>query len=264
MTEPDLDTWKPAALREAEAQLDATMSQARKLIKSTEEKLAQLPETDHTAKPADVARLEAAAARPDAPAPMRALKRKVDAGELKWEDLLEGRALRDPDVRAALSDRLTEMREIYQEAEEGATLEEILEARGVTGGVFNDGGAARVPSANPTAPQQTSDEDYYTGSDFLHEKPHQSSDAPSDDANRPPQPGTPPAQPPQPHRSAPRVRPPEEPPAEDFFEDPLKPHTPAPQNQPPPSEPRRQEPKRTRRSDAPPEDDDYFGGPLLR
>lgn len=319
MTEPDLDTWKPAALREAEAQLDATMSKARKLIKSTEAKLAQLPETDNTAKPEDIARLKAAAARPDAPAPMRALKQKVDAGELKWEDVLEGRALRDPDVRAAMSPRLGEMREIYQEAEEGATLEEILEARGVTGGVFDSGGAARPQAGQPTTPQQ-SEEDYY-GSGYLTDRSRQSpggGSGPGPDGTgpsahgpgggsstppygtgpggrsapygsgpggprahgpgnqttgpagtgRPPQPPVPPAQPPQPHRSAPRVQPPDEVPAEDFFEDPLSPRSAPPRSTPPQDKPQQDKPRRNsaprRRSEDPPDDDDYFGGPVMR
>lgn len=156
MTQPDLDSWKPPALREAEAQLDETMTKARDLIKKTEEKLKQLPDVDHTAKPEDIQRLKAAAERPDAPAEMRALKKKVDAGELSWKDVLEGKALKDPVVQAAMGARLGEMREIYQEAEAGATLEEILEARGVTGSVFNGDGPTRpAPPAAPPQPHRS-------------------------------------------------------------------------------------------------------------
>ncbi|TVT20846.1 hypothetical protein, partial [Amycolatopsis acidiphila] len=169
MTQSDVDTWKPAALREAEAELDQTMRKARKLIKATEEKLKQYPDTDRTARPEDVARLKAAAERPDAPAAMRALKRKVDAGALSWKDVLEGKALQDPDVREAMRGRLGEMREIYQEAREGATLEEILEARGVTGSVFGGGGPTRPQSA--PSEQPPSEDDYFAGNGFLTNRP---------------------------------------------------------------------------------------------
>ncbi|KAA9160006.1 hypothetical protein FPZ12_019145, partial [Amycolatopsis acidicola] len=165
MTQPDLDSWKPPALREAEAQLDETMSKARDLIKKTEEKLKQIPDVDNTAKPEDIARIKAAAERPDAPAAMRELKKKVDAGELSWKDVLEGKALKDPAVQEAMRARLGEMREIYQEAEEGATLEEILEARGVTGSVFNGGGPTRAQAAPP--PAQQSEDDYFSGNNVL-------------------------------------------------------------------------------------------------
>lgn len=234
MTQPDLDSWKPPALREAEAQLDETMTKARDLITKTEEKLKQLPDVDHTAKPEDIQRLKAAAERPDAPAEMRALKQRVDAGELSWKDVLEGKALKDPVVREAMRARLGEMREIYEEAEAGATLEEILEARGVTGSVFNGGGPTRPQAAPP--PVRQSEDDYFAGNNFL--------------ANRPP------AAPPQPHRSAPRVRPADDNLPEDYFENPLAKR----------DEPKRPEPPRRRpRTDDPPDDDDdYFGGPVLR
>jgi hypothetical protein len=260
MTQPDLDSWKPPALREAEAQLAETMTKARKLIKTTEEKLKQIPDVDHTAKPEDIQRLKAAAERPDAPAELRALKKKVDAGELSWKDVLEGKALQDPAVRAAMSARLGEMREIYQEAEAGATLEEILEARGVTGSVLTGDGPTRPQAAAP--PVRQSEDDYFAGNSFLANRPPAPPPVPPPPppvpptSGRPPQPPVPPAAPPQPHRPAPRVRPAEDNVPEEYFENPL-----ARRDQPKPTEP----PRRRPRKDEPPDDeDDYFGGPVLR
>jgi hypothetical protein len=155
------DSWKPASLREAEAALDKTMTASREVIKQAEEKLKSLPDVDHTARPEDIAAIKAAAERPDAPAALRELKKKVDAGALTWKDILEGRALQDETVRAMMSARLDEMREIYQEAEAGASLEEILEARGVTSGsVFDDGatGATRTYSPPPARREAYDDE----------------------------------------------------------------------------------------------------------
>jgi hypothetical protein len=236
------DSWKPVALREAEAQLDQTMARSRELIAQVEEKLQQLPDTDTTAKPADIAAIKAASERPDAPAEMRALKKKVDAGELSWKDVLEGKALRDETVRAAMTARLGEMREIYQEAEEGASLEEILEARGVSADdVLADSGT----SYPQTAPTKPTDEDYFTGNQVVSD----SAPAPAD----PPAPPEPPARPEPPQRSHRPARD-EVSFTDDFFEDPL-----AEQDQPKrPEPPRGGRRKGDGRSDAP-ADDDYFG-----
>ncbi|WAL67333.1 hypothetical protein ORV05_05975 [Amycolatopsis cynarae] len=260
MTQPDTldDSWKPAALREAEAQLDATMTKARELIQRTEEKLKQIPDVDHTAKPEDIAAIKAAAEKPDASAGLRALKKKVDAGELTWKDVLEGKAFQDEAVREAMTARLGEMREIAQEAEEGASLEDILEARGVTGSVFNGGGATRPQAAAPPPPP--SEDDYFSGNTVLSQQqasPPSSAPPPPPVPPKPPTPGKP-ATPPAPPRAA---RPParrEEPGPEDYFEDPL-----SAGRRPKPSDPPPRSSRPPRRDDGP-DDDDYFGGPLLR
>jgi hypothetical protein len=258
MTKPDTpdDPWKPAALREAEAQLDETMAKARQLIQKTEEKLKQIPDVDHTARPEDVTALKAAAVRPNALAELRALRKKVDAGELSWTDVLEGNALKDETVREAMRGRLGEMREIYQEAEAGASLEDILEARGVTGSVFAGGGAT-CPQASP--PPAASEDDYFSGNNVVSQRPA----PPAPPATPPQQPPTPPAPLAPPEQSAPRqpqraARPParaEEPAPDDYFEDPL-----SGRNQPKQAEP----PRRGRPRAHEPDEDDYFGGPVMR
>lgn len=255
MTQPDLDSWKPPALREAEAQLDVTMAKARDLIKKVEEKLAQLPDVDRTAKPEDIQRLKSAAERPDASAELRALKKKVNAGELTWKDVLEGKALKDPVVREAMRARLADTREIYQEAAAGASLEEILEARGVTGSVLGGGEPTGPQSAS--TPVRRAEDGYPAGGDFRVNRPPVPSPLPAE----PPAPGMPPPVPPVPHRSAPRARPADSSAPEDDFGNPL-----ASREQPKRPEPprRRPEPPRRRaRTDEPPDDDDYFGGSVL-
>jgi hypothetical protein len=255
----DDDSWKTPELRKAEAELDLTMAKSRKLIAQVEEKLAQMPDIDTTAKPEDIAAIKAAAEKPNAPAEMRELKKKVDAGELTWKDVLEGKALKDPAVRAAMAGRLGEMREIYQEVEEGATLEDILEARGVssTDNVMSSGSDAPTQQQS-AAPVKPTEEDYFEQNRMLSEKPP----APAD----PPAPPPPPA-PPAPHTQEPRrTPPPQRPPApspDEYFDDPLAEH----ETPKPPAPPRDSGPKKAprRRSDDSDDDgDDYFGGPLLR
>lgn len=124
------DAWKTPAIREAEAALDRTVSRSQQLLKELEK--IKLPPAPDPATPERIAALRAAASRPDAPAHLRLIKRKVDAGELTWEDVAAGRAFADPEVRELAMAQLGEAREMYQELREGASPEEILEAR--TGG----------------------------------------------------------------------------------------------------------------------------------
>ena len=243
MTKPDLpgpdDSWKPKALREAESGLAATLSSADELAREMDQ--IEIPERDSTAKPDDVAAIKAAAERPDAPEELRLLKRKVDAGSLTWQDVLEGRAYADPEVRAALAPKLGELREVYQEFEEGHTLDEVLEARGAADPIDGVGGAPQVapcPTATPHA------------DDFFDNGPLAGDDTPP---RTPPSPsGAAPAEPPeQAEPPAWPSRPPAEPDHDEFFADPLT------ESDPPRDEPR---PPDRRPRDKGPDEDDYFDG----
>lgn len=251
------DSWKPASLREAEASLDETMAKSREVIKQAEEKLAHLPDIDHTAKPEDIAAIKAAAGRPDAPAALRAMKQKVDAGELTWKDILEGKALGDETVRQMMSARLDDMREIYQEAEAGASLEEILEARGVTSGTVFGGdptGAARTyAEAAPASPP--SEDDYFSGGHMMSDDKRDDTGTAHTPPPPPPTPPTPPAPPEPPRRTPPPVRRNEQY-DDDDFANPL-----ASRGEPDPPRDTRNTPPRHRRDEG--DDDDYFGGSVF-
>jgi hypothetical protein len=252
------DSWKPPSLRAAESALAETMEKSRKMIAQVEEKLAKMPDVDLTAKPQDIAAIKAAAERPDAPAEMRELKKKVDAGELTWKDILEGKALQDPTVRAAMSGRLGEMKEIYEEVEEGASLEDILEARGVQPGsvMGTDSGATHSQSA----PATPTEEEYFQQNRMVSDRTPPPAQPPTPPP--PPAPPVPPA-PPQQHQQPRRAQPPArrpEPSSDDYFEDPLAKHD---EPKSPPTPPRGTSRPKGRRDDDG-EDDDFFGGPLLR
>ena len=121
------DAWKTPAIREAEAALDRSVSKSRQLLKELEK--IKLPPVEDPATPERIAALKAGASRPDAPAHLRLIKRKVDAGELSWEDVAAGRAFADPEVRSLAMGQLGDAQEMYQELRDGATPEEVLEAR---------------------------------------------------------------------------------------------------------------------------------------
>ncbi|WP_275291477.1 hypothetical protein [Amycolatopsis sp. La24] len=261
------DSWKTPELREAEAALDRTVRKSQQLLKDLEKiKLRPLPKTDT---PERIEAIKRAASRPDAPAQLRLVKRKVEAGEFSWEDVAAGRAFADPEVRALADEKLSEAKDILEELEEGQSPEEILEARtGGAGNPLSDTGRSTYPDT-PDKPAGFSAADPLASSGRPQPPPppapepaEYSNDNPLVDRTPPPPP-PPPAPAPPPEKEAPpappRHRAPE-PEPEDDFADPLanrgdRPKRSAPQ--PPPSSGRR-----ARRQDSG-NDDDYFGGSFL-
>ena len=223
MSQPS-EAWKTPEIREAEAALDRSVSKSRQLLKDLEK--FQAPPAEPPVTPERIAALKAAASRPDAPPQLRLIKRKVEAGELSWEDVASGRAFADPDVRALASAQLGEARESYQEIREGATPDEVREARMGGGPADPLADTGRSPYSAGPAPE--------TG---------YSTDNPLAGSSRQPEP---PAAEPAPgrHRAEPRWE-------DDDFADPLAEEKTPPKSAPP------------RRRDEPPPDDDYFGSSFL-
>lgn len=252
------DAWKTAAIREAESALDRSVSKSRQLLKDLEK--IKLPPVERTASPERIAAIKAAAARPDAPPQLKLLKRKVEAGRLSWEDVASGRAFADPEVQALALGPLGEAHEMYGELREGATADEVLEAR--EGGRPADplADTGRSPYSAGPAPQagySTEDPLRSAGSPGGHgdgpqANPRWSAEPPADH-RRPPQAG-PAAQPQQPEPT--RHRAPEPETDDDDFADPLADEDPRPA-------PPKPKPERRTRRDEPGSDDDYFGGSFL-
>ncbi|SFQ43652.1 hypothetical protein [Amycolatopsis rubida] len=253
------DSWKTPELREAEAALDRTVRKSQQLLKDLEKiKLRPLPKTDT---PERIEAIKRAASRPDAPAQLRLIKRKVDAGEYSWEDVAAGRAFADPEVRALADEKLSEAKDILEELEEGQRPEEILEARtGGAGNPLSDTGRSKYPDM-PDKPAGFSAADPLAGS-VRPQPPAPPAPEPAEYSNdnpladrTPPPPAPPKEEPPAP----PRHRAPE-PEPEDDFADPLADRGGLPKRsdpQPPPSSGRRS------RRQGSGDDDDYFGGSFL-
>ncbi|MCK2236755.1 MULTISPECIES: hypothetical protein [unclassified Crossiella] len=127
MSTPDQD-WRTPEVRRAEAELDASMEAMEEVLRSAQELQDSLRPAEITATEEDIRAIEREAAKPDAPAELRALRAKVEAGDLSWRDVLEGRAYDDPEVRAALEPNLGRMGTTYQLFQEGHTLDEVVEA----------------------------------------------------------------------------------------------------------------------------------------
>lgn len=121
------DSWKTPELRAAEAQVDSRLGEARQLAANLQsQQLPPLPPLDTAA----IARqVEQAAGQRDAPAELKALKRKVDAGEFSWDDVVGGRAAADPDVQQMQQANMAKMRQAFQMLSEGMTADEIMDAQ---------------------------------------------------------------------------------------------------------------------------------------
>ena len=126
MTTPN-DSWKSAELRAAEAQVDARFKEAKDLANRLKDTpLPPVPPVDFKAIAQQV---ERAAQERDAPEQLKALKRKVDAGEFTWEDVVSGKAAQDPDVQAMQQENVNKMKQAFQMLQEGMTADEIMEAQ---------------------------------------------------------------------------------------------------------------------------------------
>ncbi|MGW4484606.1 hypothetical protein ACWEOE_12265 [Amycolatopsis sp. NPDC004368] len=270
---PAQDAWKTPEIREAESALDSTVSKSRQLLKDLEKiRLKPLPQTDS---PERIEALKLAASKPDAPAALRLVKRKVDAGELSWKDVASGKAFADPEVRALADAKLGEAKDMYEEMQEGLSPEEVLEARTGSRDLLAES-SRTTPQAAAPEPQGFSNEDPLASSSPPPSSAGRHSAPPPDDgfadplAHRRP-PASPPPPAPSPGTQSPGTQSPgtQSPgagrhtapghdrftPPDDEFADPLA-DRPTPKRQNPPA-PRRP------REDRPDGDDDYFGGSPL-
>ena len=138
MTTPN-DSWKSPELRAAEAQVDARFKEAQDLANRLKDTpLPPVPPVDYRAIAQQV---ERAAQERDAPEQLKALRRKVDAGEFTWEDVVSGKAAQDPDVQAMQQENVNKMKQAFQMLKEGMTADEIMEAQRPRRGPDDDGDA---------------------------------------------------------------------------------------------------------------------------
>ena len=107
-----------AKLEEAEVNLDQAIVHAKQVEEQT-------PKTRLSEE--DIRLIEEHARSDEAPRELRELQERIDAGELSWEDIAQGRHLDDPTVQAGLSTGVDGMHQAYTAIEEGQDLDEIIE-----------------------------------------------------------------------------------------------------------------------------------------
>lgn len=118
--------WKTREVREAEAALAAAVERGREAAANAQQVSAQMSNTRLSDD--DLQQIDRAARGKDAPPELRALAERVDRGDLSWRDIVDGKAMHDPGVQAAMKANLARLGQVYRKFEEGHTLEEVLEA----------------------------------------------------------------------------------------------------------------------------------------
>ncbi|HVK26331.1 MAG TPA: hypothetical protein VM677_33690 [Actinokineospora sp.] len=114
-------TWRTPELAAAEANLASAVHRGHEAAaRAKAVAAAQRP----TLTDATLAEIERAAA--DGPPALRKLAARVEAGELTWRQIADGTASADPDVRAAAESTARRLRGVYQQFEEGQSLEDVL------------------------------------------------------------------------------------------------------------------------------------------
>ena len=123
---PSDDTWKTAQLRAAEADLLAAVERGRRTLAQAQRFKAQIRQSRVCDD--DIRLLDEAARAHDAPRALRQLAQRVDDGELTWRQIVDGKVMDDPGVRAAFEPNLDKLAQVYRKFEEGYSLEDVLES----------------------------------------------------------------------------------------------------------------------------------------
>lgn len=76
----------------------------------------------------DLAEVERFARSANAPKEYKDLQRRVDSGELSWQDVAAGRALNDEGVQKALAAGVPDLQRAYQAIQEGQDMDDIIES----------------------------------------------------------------------------------------------------------------------------------------
>ncbi|SHG08024.1 hypothetical protein [Streptoalloteichus hindustanus] len=111
-------------LQELQAELDRRLADLDSMAKELSERAR--PSAEVTAE--DIAEMERFARSDKAPQELRELQKRVDEGELSWQDLAEGRGWDDERVQKALSSGLGDLQRAYLQIQEGADLDEVIAA----------------------------------------------------------------------------------------------------------------------------------------
>ncbi len=118
--------WKTAEVRAAEAALAAAVERGKEAVVRARQVSSRVPDTRLSDK--DIEEINRAARGKDAPPELRALAQRVERGDLSWRQIVDGHAMHDPGVQAAMRANLAQLGRVYRKFEEGFTLDDVLES----------------------------------------------------------------------------------------------------------------------------------------
>lgn len=140
--------WKTREVREAEEALAAAVERGKEAALKAQQVSASMKNTRLTDD--DIRQIDQAARGRDASPEMRALVERVDRGDITWRDVVDGKAMADPGVQAAMKAGVARIGGVYRQFEEGLTLDEVLEAE--TGRTSRVKTPAQEADGPPTRP----------------------------------------------------------------------------------------------------------------
>jgi hypothetical protein len=126
MSDPRNGAWKTQQVREAEAALAAAVQRGREAVVKAQQVSASMKNTRLSDR--DIEEIDRAARGRGATPELRALAERVDRGDLSWRQIVDGRAMRDPGVQAAMRANLAQLGRVYRKFEEGFSLDDVLES----------------------------------------------------------------------------------------------------------------------------------------
>lgn len=113
------------------AKLDALVADVEKRMANVEETAraaSQVQLRSRGLTQADFAEISRFANSPGAPRELKELARRVDAGEMSWEDIASGRAVDDEGVQRALQTGVPDLQRAYTAIQEGNDPEDVVSA----------------------------------------------------------------------------------------------------------------------------------------
>ncbi|SFT59927.1 hypothetical protein SAMN04487904_104171 [Actinopolyspora lacussalsi subsp. righensis] len=116
--------WKTQEIRDAEAALDEAVTDAERVAARAEEMNDELPEAELSEEQTE--QIEQLVRRGEAPAGIAELQRRIDEGELSWQQVTSGRAVADEGVRRAFEEGVPAMRQVKEMLDEGHEATEII------------------------------------------------------------------------------------------------------------------------------------------
>ncbi|WP_019852701.1 hypothetical protein [Actinopolyspora mortivallis] len=116
--------WKSQQIQEAEAALERALANVEQVLARADEMNRELPEAQLSQE--QIERIEQRVREGQAPEAVVELQRRIDEGELSWQDVLEGRASHDETVRAAFAAGVPTMRQAKEMIDEGHEIDEII------------------------------------------------------------------------------------------------------------------------------------------
>lgn len=149
MSDPRNGAWKTSQVREAEAALAAAVERGREAVVKAQQVSARVPNTRLS--DADIEEIDRAARGRGATPELRALVERVDRGDLSWRQIVDGKAMHDPGVQAAMRANLAQLGRVYRKFEEGFTLDDVLESE--TGSTSRRRAPSEAPAASDDPPE---------------------------------------------------------------------------------------------------------------